>query len=782
MLPLDKLSKEAELGLQAHGIAPESIQLALQLDMSADGQFGETWLCLDTDNSLHIMSAANTTPSLNPQSTVDPNLKRKHRTPKKESTVGADAFCDCVFNSYKKEDLQTTYVDNFVTTNRLLTKIDGVTTVIAMSTNARKQKLFAFLDLMERLTNGQEVQDDDPIFEQFNAKCPRCETVYEDQNRKICKNCQSNSQFLNRMFKYVRKYRVSLAIILIITLVIAAIQMATPLISGLLLYDNVIAENGAFHHLGVHMVWITVGSLLGLNLFITLIDTYKKRVNNYMSCHMAVDFKLDLFESIQRQSLSFLNKHQTGRLLARISSDCDTSTSFFTNQFPAFVYYVFNYIVLTTICLFLNWKLTLIVFIPVPLVVYILRTRLPKLWRANTKNARAYASMNAMLSDSLVGIRVVKAFAKEAEESNRFHRHAESNAHAAMQMNLISITIFPVIGLLIGISANAIWGFGGIDVLNEHMTYGEFAAFWGYIGMIFTPLNFFTTLVEQYTAAANSAQRVFEIIDAIPEIRDSADAVDMDETMRGDITFEKVDFHYTINRPIFKKLSLQIHANDNIGLVGHTGSGKSTIANLIMRMYDVSSGAVLIDGVNVKNIKQSSLRKNISIVSQEIYTFNATIADNIRYAKPDATMEEVIAAAKIANAHDFILAMPDGYETLIGTGSSHALSGGEKQRISIARAVLLAPRILILDEATAAMDTETERLIQDALGRITEGRTTITIAHRLSTLKDCNYMFAIENGTIAEQGTPEQLLEKKGIYYKLYTIQTKAMQQVLEGM
>ena len=228
-------------------------------------------------------------------------------------------------------------------------------------------------------------------------------------------------------------------------------------------------------------------------------------------------------------------------------------------------------------------------------------------------------------------------------------------------------------------------------------------------------------------------------------------------------------------------MNITIHAGDNIGLVGHTGSGKSTIANLITRMYDTISGTISIDGVDIRKIKLSCLRKNIAIVSQEIFLFRGTIADNIRYARPDATMEEVIAAARAANAHDFIVRMPEGYETEVGSGS-RSLSGGERQRVSIARALLMSPSILILDEATAAMDTETERLISDALTKLIHGRTCISIAHRLSTLKDCNYLFAIENGEIAEEGTPDALLAKGGVYYKLYMLQSEAMKKVLAGM
>jgi len=783
MLPLDRLSKEAELGFEAHGIKADSIQLALQLDMDVDGRFGETWLCIDGEKRLHIMSAtsSDTTSPRVTSTLVDQNLKRKHKTPKTESTVTADQFRDCVFHTYDIADLEDSYIDNFVTSERLLSKLDGVTTVLAQSTNARKQKMFAFLDLMERMRDGREIKEDDPLFDQFNAKCPKCGKIYADQNRKICTDCINNSKVMVRLFKYLKEYKGCIAIVLFVMLATSGISLISPLISGLFLFDNIISEGGRFHHLGVHMVWIAIALIFGTSMLSLALGIWKNRTNAYMSTRVTLAMKMDIFSSMQHLSLSYFNSNQTGRLITRVNYDADVIRGFFIDQIPALVIHLINYIGLTIICLILNWKLTLIVFIPVPIIVCIFKFMLPKLWRMYSKQWRRSSSLNAMLSDSLTGIRVVKAFSKEAEETNRFYTVSHNLFDANLQLNMVSLTIFPVIGLLIGISCNAIWGFGGMDVLGGKMTYGEFAAFWGYIGMIFAPLNFMTQFLDQYTNAANCAQRMFEIIDAIPEITDAPNPVDMDTTMQGNITFDKACFHYTANRPILKDVSLEIHAGDNIGLVGHTGSGKSTIANLIMRLYDVTSGTISIDGVNVKEIKQSSLRKNIAIVSQEIFLFKGTIADNIRYAKPDATMDEIIAAAKVANAHDFILSLPDGYETVVGTGS-RSLSGGEKQRVSIARAVLLAPRILILDEATAAMDTETERLIQDALGELTKGRTTITIAHRLSTLKDCNYLFAIENGEIAERGTHTELLDKKGIYYKLYTIQTEAMQKVLAGM
>ena len=404
---------------------------------------------------------------------------------------------------------------------------------------------------------------------------------------------------------------------------------------------------------------------------------------------------------------------------------------------------------------------------------------LPKVWRSYSIVHRAASRVSSTLNDSLIGIRVVKAFSQETEEAHRFYKANLKSHQASMTQIRIATMTFPVVGLLFGLSSQMIWGFGGIEVMGAEMTYGEFATYLGYIGMIFAPLQFFATFTEVLTRTLNAGSRIFEILDMVPDVMDDPEAIEK-EKFDGDISFKNVSFQYNPNRQILKNVNIEIHAGDNIGLVGHTGSGKSTIANLITRMYDPNEGQILIDGTDLKKIRLDSIRRNVAIVSQEIFLFSGTIADNIRYARPDATMEEIIAAAKAANAHDFILRLPEGYETVVGNGR-RSLSGGERQRISIARALLLSPSILILDEATAAMDTETERLISDALAELVKGRTCISIAHRLSTLKDCNHLFVIENGEIAEDGSPEELLARDGIYHKLFTLQYEAMKKVLVG-
>jgi ATP-binding cassette subfamily B protein len=321
---------------------------------------------------------------------------------------------------------------------------------------------------------------------------------------------------------------------------------------------------------------------------------------------------------------------------------------------------------------------------------------------------------------------------------------------------------------------------GGNMVLKGEISLGTLLTFIAYLSMLYGPLEFMSWVSNWWARCVDSAQRVFEIIDAKPDVTEPDDPVILDR-IRGDIELKDVKFEYDPATPVLKGLNLSVKAGEMLGIVGKTGAGKSTMANLIARLYDVTEGAITIDGINVRQLSLTQLRQSIGIVSQDIYLFIGTIADNIRYARPNATMEEVIRAAKAASAHDFIMNLPDAYETRVGAGGQD-LSGGEKQRLSIARTILQDPDILILDEATAAMDTETEANIQKALFELQKGRTTIAIAHRLSTLRDADSLAVISDGRVVESGTHRELMLRKGEYYKLYKIQLEGLKVInMEG-
>ncbi len=793
ILPLERPTPELLSALKEKGISENSIYALVSLDLNVDGNYGECWLIADREKGiLHRFSSSDH---------VSEDEKYPHDKTKPRASF--DHYTTFDLNAYTGW-----YVDNFVSSNRLLAREgapfvpdpglewkearkqriahgkDLKTVVLAYCTNAKKKRLFAFIDILERLQQGEVLSDDDPLFDQFNLKCPKCGRVYEDQERRICKYCTNRKAIFKRLLGYCTDYKPLMITVIVCMILTSMISLINPILNGKVLFDQVITPPNAEGTLGKlhseHWVVAVVGVIFATALLSLAISIIQNRANHKLSARVTQRMKMDIFTALQTLSMSYFNRNPTGRIVHRVNNDAAKVRQFFVDGIPNLVINSLNFIGLTIFLFSMNPRLTLIVFIPVPLIVLIFKFSLPRLWRSFGKIWKRGSDLNAMLNDSLLGIRVVKAFARETDETNRFHRYTERLMQANIASNKIHISIFPVVALLIALSSKAIWGFGGIEVMGGRMTYGEFTTYFGYLGMIFGPLNFFTNFTNQMTDVVNSAQRMFEILDTVPEIADAPDAVSIDP-VRGSVEFKRVCFHYAPNRPILKDVSFKIEPGQHVGLVGHTGSGKSTIANLITRLYDVISGSVEIDGVNVKNIASESLRKSIAIVSQEIFLFHGTIADNIRYAKPDADIGQVMEAARAANAHDFIMALPDGYETVVGAGS-RSLSGGERQRISIARALLLNPSILILDEATAAMDTETERQIQFALERLSQNRTTISIAHRLSTLKDCDFLMVIDNGCVTEMGTHSELIEKEGTYYRLYKLQAESMKRVLQGM
>lgn len=778
MLPLDSCPESVLALLGAYGAHPDAMDVCLHFDLDCAGNFGEVWLLLSsTEGMLYRVSdsveafplAILTEPYIDNYTTSNRLQVHRHREddlpPVMEEGEDPEAF----------RQRQRAY------------DCSGETMVLGYCTNACKKKLSAFLNLWDRLGRGETVGADDALFDQFNMTCPKCGRPYDDQERKICSHCVNKKGVFRRLLQYFTKFRLQLAAVLLLLLGSTLISLVSPIVSGQLLFDQVISEpsyndagkqiTGTMHE--EKYVYLFVGILIGLAVLNLLIGVLRNRINAYMSTRVVKNIKNEVFIAMQRLSLSYFNKNPTGRLINRVNYDAERIRSFFIDGLPYFLVHVLQFIGLAVILFTINWKLTLLLFIPIPLIVCIIKFRLPKLWRSYSKLWRRSSSMNSMMNDSLSGIRVVKAFAKETDETAQFLHYSTKLYDASLHTNMIALSIFPVVSIIIGVFCHAMWGIGGIVVIGKEMTYGQLTAYIGYTGMIFGPLSFFTNFTDLVTDTMNSAVRIFEVIDAVPDITDAPDAVSMPE-IKGEIGFNHVCFHYNPNRPILKDVTFTIHQGDHVGLVGHTGSGKSTIANLITRMYDVVSGFVTLDGVDIKEIKQADIHRNIAIVSQEIFIFRGTIADNIRYARPEASMEEVIAAAKSANAHDFIMRLPEGYESNVGIGN-RSLSGGERQRIAIARALLLNPSILILDEATAAMDTETECQISNAIDKLIVGHTTISIAHRLSTLKNCNYLMSIDNGELAEMGTAEELLARKGIYYKLWTLQTEQMQKVMEG-
>ncbi len=768
MLPLDTLSDKAKEALVAAGIDPDALDVTFYMDLGLDANFGQVYLAVSKrDGKLYRI--AEKVESFSLCALSDPSIDNFTTTNRLNATLHPEGD----IAPEKSENM----TDEEFAELRKQYDARGQAFVVGFCTNSCKRKLLAFINIWERLARGDEVGEDDPIFEQFFAKCPKCGKPFDDPLRRICKDCTNKKGTLRRLLGYFAPFKLQLVVVSICLVLSTAISLVSPYISGKLLYDRVISPEGDLR--SEIYVYVLVGAIVALAVLSLIIHIAQSRANAYMSTEVTKRMKNDIFRAMNRLSLSYFNSQPTGKLINRVNYDAEKVRNFFINGVPYLIVHALQFIGLTIVLMILNPWLTLMILVPVPIIVLIFKYRLPHLWRSFSRSWRASSSLTGVLNDSLSGIRVVKAFAKEDVETKQFYGYSTKLMQANLRSNLIALSIFPVISLIIGVFGNMVWGVGGLQVIGKQMSYGDLSMFVSYMGMVFAPLNFFSQFTNMLTDTLNSAQRMFEVQDMIPDITDAPDAVEMNE-IKGEIEFKNVGFHYNPNRPILKDVTFTVHAGDRIGLVGHTGSGKSTIANLITRMYDVVSGSVTIDGVDIKQIKSTSLRGGIAIVSQEIFIFRGTIADNIRYGKPDASMADVIAAARAANAHDFIMALPEGYETMVGIGS-RSLSGGERQRVSIARALLLDPAILILDEATAAMDTETEHQISQAIDKLIQGKTSISIAHRLSTLKNCNYIMAMENGEMVEMGTAEELMEKQGVYYKLWTLQNEQLTKVMEG-
>lgn len=603
--------------------------------------------------------------------------------------------------------------------------------------------------------------------------CPKCGRRYTDEKRKLCSYCIDRVRLIKKLSYFFIRYKGYMAMVFLTIALMTGIGLIVPQISSKMFYNEVLTEGGSYYG----RIWYVVGLIVGVRFLSLLVSTVNGIITARVSTRVNYDLKNTIYKAINRLSLGFFSSRQTGGLMTQINNDANTIYWFFCDGFPYLVTNAIQLVGVMVIMLFTNVSLTLYTFITVPLFFLIYKTLFALFERLHAKSFAKRRSMNSLISDVLNGMRVVKSYAREDIEVKRFDSRSQAMADADTTVQVTASKTFPFLGFLLQTGSFVVWAVGGRQIIEQgNMSYGDLMAFLAYVSMVYSPIDFFADVANWWTECLNALQRLFEIGDANPDIEEKENAVVLD-SVKGDVEFEGVSFAYGEGRDVIKNVSFTVPRGTILGIVGHTGAGKSTLANLLTRLYDPREGSIKIDGVDIRELSLSSLRGSIAIVSQETYLFRGTIMDNIRYARPSATAEEVIAASKAASAHDFIIKYPDGYQTMVGIGNKE-LSGGEKQRVSIARALLTNPRILILDEATAAMDTQTERQIQAALNGITKGRTTIIIAHRLSTLREADKLIVIEKGAVVESGTAEELLREKGVYYKLYKLQAEALKTV----
>lgn len=748
MFEIDRLTSEVSSRLKQAGLSMEQMELYALCDLDREQRRSETHLLCDKEYLYAVRGEFRDTAS-------------------RVSEADGEALA---VEAYRLKDLERIRVEEQSSTGRLLAKLRGETVLLAAFTNFQKESIRLLVKYICQLQEGNLEIDPKDLPEE--KCCPTCGMPYPDAHRKICPRCMEKGKLLRRMLTFFAKYRVRLLLILASLVVLTAMSILTPYFSGQFFYDEVIFGVGEFYG-EILLVLLLIISTKLLNTLATIVNN---RITASVSAGMVYDLKKTIFSAIERLSLSFFTGRQTGGLMTQVNDDSNTIYSFFCDSVPYLIINIVKVAVLTVLLFVIQPLLALLALVSVPLFFLIMRRIYRREKKLHAKRFAGSRQMNSFLSDVLSGMRVVKAFSGERDEIARFSKKNEDLASADRSLSVYHNYAGHLSGIILYFGNIIALGVGGYMVMTGYgnLTYGMLMTFISYMHMIYSPLHFFSDMVERTADCTNAMQRLFEIMDAEPDVVEAETALSP-ENLGSEVEFSHVSFSYVKGKKVIDDVSFSVPSGGILGIVGHTGAGKSTLANLLMRLYDVESGEIRVGGHPVKELAFQSLYRHIAIVSQETYLFMGTILDNIRYARPDATFEEVIEAAKNAGAHDFIMHLPDAYHTRIGFGYQE-LSGGERQRISIARAILKNPKILILDEATSAMDTGTERRIQEALSRLTKGKTTIMIAHRLSTLREADSLIVIEHGRVAESGTHAELLKKEdGIYKKLYTLQSEAL-------
>ncbi len=610
------------------------------------------------------------------------------------------------------------------------------------------------------------------------ALCPTCAAPLPDDSN-ICPTCHPeagpppSTWVLLRLGRFARPYRGQLALGFGLTLASTAATLVPPYLTIPLIDDILIPFQG-----GTPIDWprvaIYLGGLLGAALLAWGLGWARTYLLALVSERIGADLRTTTYDHLLKLPLDYFGGKRTGDLMARIGSETDRINVFLSLHALDFATDVLMIVMTAAILFSIHPGLALATLLPLPLIVWMIHLVRERLRTGFERIDRVWAEVTNVLADTIPGIRVVKAFAQEARESARFKSANDHNLTVNDRLNRTWSLFAPTVALLTELGVLVVWAFGVWLVSRNEVTVGVLTAFIAYIGRFYGRLDSMSRIVSFTQKAAAGAKRIFDILDHESNVPEPAQPVAI-ERMAGGIALRNVAFRYG-SRPILNGLDLEIRPGEMIGLVGHSGSGKSTLVNLICRFHDVSGGAIEVDGIDVRRYAIADFRRHIGLVLQEPFLFFGSIAENIAYGKPGATREEIVAAARAAHAHEFILRLPQGYDSLVGE-RGQGLSGGERQRISIARALLIDPRILILDEATSAVDTETEREIQRALDNLVRGRTTLAIAHRLSTLRRADRLVVMDRGAIVEVGNHDELMLRQGAYWRLYQAQARIEEQ-----
>ncbi len=634
---------------------------------------------------------------------------------------------------------------------------------------------FAFGEAAEAVRRLKNEKEPNLPQEVDDARCSRCKRLLPERGG-ICPACIRKRDTLVRLLRLVVPHRWPALALLGLTACGSLLALAPPYITKRIV-DDVLTADGS-----TGLLLAFVGALAGIAALAWGIEILRRWLNGIVGLRVSEQLRADLFRALQFLPLRFYDRRKVGSLISRVNTDSELVEIHLIFDAPFILSNAVMLVGVLTMLFVMDWQLALWVLVPVPPLVVgaaLVWNRMEVHWRRWSVRMAGLASH---LNESIGGIRVVKAFAQEEREGRRFdgRNHALRDATVASERSWLKFMM--VSQFVMSFGAFFVWYFGGASVVREELTLGVLLAFVAYLWMLYQPMQWFGDYYSFMVRAYAGAERIFEVIDSRPEAHDGPaaerrSAAGKSVGIAGRVTFDNVSFGYDPGQMVLRDIELDVAPGEMIGLVGRSGVGKSTMINLVTRFYDAEHGTLRLDGRDIREVPLDELRSRIGLVAQDSLLFNVSIADNIRYGRPDASFEEVLRAARAANAHEFIIARSDGYDTLAGE-MGNRLSGGEKQRIAIARAILHDPQILILDEATSSLDTATEKKIQEAIARLVKGRTTFAIAHRLSTLRSANRLVVLDEGRIAETGTHGELMAKRGIFHSLVEAQ-RATSRVL---